>query len=264
MIRAVMDESKVAEQWDGNADRWARQVRAGGDLYRELFNNPSFFEFAGDLSGLRVLDAGCGEGYNTRQFARRGARMIGIDLSPRMIELAREEEAREPLGIGYEIGSYSRLDGFEGDSFDAVVSTMALMDGPDFAGAMRELRRVLKPAARLCFSILHPCFITKELGWMYDAEGRVVKFTVGGYFDDAPSLDRWRFKGAEVADAELFNVPRFPRTLSHYLNSMIDAGLIVERVEEPRPGAEESSTCPWLQRWRDHVALFLYVRARKP
>ena len=48
-----------------------------------------------------VLDAGCGEGYNTRILARGGARMTGVDLSERMIELAQAEERRAPLGIRY-------------------------------------------------------------------------------------------------------------------------------------------------------------------
>src|SRR5258708_25400462 len=68
-------ESEVAAQWDRNADVWTNQVRNRWDIFREHWNNPAFLEFAGDLSGKTVLDARCGEGHNTRMFARRGARM---------------------------------------------------------------------------------------------------------------------------------------------------------------------------------------------
>src|SRR5260370_42684577 len=77
-------ESEVAAQWDRNAEVWADQVRKNFDIFREHWNNPAFLEFAGDLSGKTVLDAGCGEGHNTRMLARHGARMTGVDLSAKM------------------------------------------------------------------------------------------------------------------------------------------------------------------------------------
>ncbi len=137
----TISESEVTEQRNRNADLWASQVRAGFDTAREHWNNPAFLEFIGDLDGRQVLDAGCGEGYNTRIFARRGARITGIDISPRMLDHARAEELRYPLLIRYEQASYCDLSIFSDSAFDAVVSTMALMDGPDFPRAMREIAR---------------------------------------------------------------------------------------------------------------------------
>src|SRR6185369_4242679 len=135
----------VARYWDDNAAAWAVEVRQGHDVAREFLNNPAFLAFIGDLEGRRVLDAGCGEGHNTRIFARRGARLTGVDLSSRMIELAEEEERREPLGIRYVNTSYAELGMFAGASFDTVVSSMALMDGPHFDRAIAECFRVLRP-----------------------------------------------------------------------------------------------------------------------
>src|SRR5258708_15295767 len=120
-------ESEVAARWDRNADVWADQVRNRWDIVREHYNNPAFLEFARDLSGKTVLDAGCGEGHNTRMFARRGARMTGVDLSTKMIEFARAEELREPMGIRYERASFTNLTTFEDGSFDPVISPMPLM-----------------------------------------------------------------------------------------------------------------------------------------
>src|ERR1700704_1470292 len=87
----------VARYWDDNAAAWAREVRQGHDVAREFMNNPAFLALIGDLHGRKVLDAGCGDGYNTRMLAR----MTGVDLSARMIELAQDEERRAPLGIRY-------------------------------------------------------------------------------------------------------------------------------------------------------------------
>jgi SAM-dependent methyltransferase len=259
-------ESEVAAQWDRNADVWADHVRNRWDIFREHYNNPAFLEFVGDLSGKTVLDAGCGEGHNTRMFARRGARMTGVDLSAKMIEFARAEEIREPLGISYERASFTDLATFGAESFDVVISTMALMDGPDFPGAMRELARVLRPGGTLAYSILHPCFSTRGFGWITDASGRAIKFTVAEYFNDEPWIDRWKFGHAPNAEqVEKFAVPRFDRKLSDYINPVIAAGLRLEEIREPRAPESACELYPVaFQKFRDHIPLFFYVRASKP
>jgi SAM-dependent methyltransferase len=258
-------ESEVAAQWDRNADVWTDQVRNRWDIAREHWNNPAFLEFAGDLSGKSVLDAGCGEGHNTRIFARRGARMTGVDLSAKMIEFARAEELREPLGVRYERASFTDLANFNEDSFDAVVSTMALMDGPGFPGAMHEIARVLRPGGTLAYSILHPCFATKGFGWIRDASGRAIKFTVADYFNEEAWIDRWKFGHApNAAQVEEFAIPRFDRKLSDYINPVIAAGLRLDEIREPRAPESACALHPEaFIKFRDHIALFLYVRASK-
>ncbi|HYL60409.1 MAG TPA: class I SAM-dependent methyltransferase [Candidatus Acidoferrales bacterium] len=261
-----ISEAEVAEHWDRNAPLWAEQVRRGHDIFREHWNNPAFVEFAGDLRGKNVLDAGCGEGYNTRIFARRGARMTGVDLSHRMLELALEEERREPLGIRYVRASFTDLAIFHDATFDAVVSTMALMDGPDLARAMREIARVMRCGAMLAFNILHPCFVTKGMGWVNDEKGEIVKWGIADYFNDEPWVSYWKFGHAPNAEqVEDFGIPRFDRTLADYINSTIAAGLQLAEIREPR--APESACAAFpdsFLKWRKHVPLFLHVRASKP
>lgn len=75
--------------WDAVADDWARIVRAGQDPHREQILDPAMLALLGDVAGLRVLDAGCGEGRFSRMLAERGARVVGVDVSARMVELAR-------------------------------------------------------------------------------------------------------------------------------------------------------------------------------
>ncbi len=256
-------EEDVARYWDGNANPWADEVRKGHDIARERLNNPAFLEFIGDLRGKQVLDAGCGEGYNSRILARRGARVSGVDISERMIALATAEEVRESLGIRYARASYADLSIFAGASFDAVVSFMALMDGPRFDLAMREAFRVLRPGGMLAFSITHPCFITKGSRWIRNEEGVKVNWVVGDYFDPAGWIDGWRFTDARP-EAPKFAVPRFDRTLSEYVNTVIAAGFVLRQMEEPRPSEEYCQAHPSQRGWRDHAALFLYVRAEKP
>jgi len=152
---------------------------------------------------------------------------------------------------------------FADASFDAVVAFMSLMDGPRFDLAMRETFRVLRPAGTLAFSMTHPCFLTKDATWLRDEQGVKIKWMVGNYFDPAGWVERWRFTDAPQ-DAPEFAVPCFGRTLSDYVNTLIGAGYVLERIEEPRPSEEYCRAHPSQRGWRDHAALFLYVRATKP
>ncbi|WP_442504136.1 class I SAM-dependent methyltransferase [Marinivivus vitaminiproducens] len=257
--------AEVARRWNQNADQWTRDVRDGYDLYRDLFTFPAFRDFLPPLTGLRVVDLGCGEGSNTRRFARMGARMTGVDISDRLIEHARQAEDRAPLGIAYTVCSYSADTGFPEASFDAALSTMALMDGPDFEGAMHEAYRLVRPGGFIAFSISHPCFITPDLQWQEDDEGRRIALRVSRYFDRTDFTEHWRFGSRpKEEDVTPFAVPRFPRTISDYLNAVAAAGFRISRIDEPRPTSEACTAAPRLARWRDIAAFVLLVRADRP
>jgi len=252
----------VARYWDANASLWTEHVRKGLDIYREYVNNPAFFEMLGPVDGLKMLDAGCGEGYNTRKLAERGAKVVGIDVSKEMIKAAREAEEKKPLGIRYEVTPFTDLSTFRNESFDTVVSFMALMDGPDYPGAIRELARVLKTEGFLQFSIIHPCFLTTGYGWATDEKGNVTHLKVDGYFDKAHRLGKWWFSKARQMEVPPFAVPRFPRTLSDYVNPLWENGLSIVKINEPYPSDKACEVDPRMHRWR-RAATFLHIRAQK-
>jgi SAM-dependent methyltransferase len=251
---------EVAAAWDENASAWAAEVRAGHDRTHELFTSPRFMEFIPDLTGRSVIDLGCGEGRNTRSLARRGARVTGVDISPRMIELALLEEAREPLGIRYEVESSAELRSFADGTFDVAVSTMALMDTPDFAAVARAAFRVTRPGGGFYFSVLHPCFMGRDSTWGKDGAGRDGRL-VPDYWGDQPYIERWGFD-----DAPPFTIHYFPYRLEDYVNGLCAAGFRIERVQEPRPSAalvEANPELQFLARLRRHSAFVLFVAAQK-
>ena len=266
-----MDDRDMARYWDENAPDWVRAVRAGYDVCREYVNNPAFFDMLGDIRGLRVLDIGCGEGRNTRLFADRGAAVTGIDVSEAMIAAARDEEQREPRGIAYHVGSGSDRGRFADGAFDAVLSTMVLMDMPDHAGCVREVARVLRAGGTFQFSITHPVCQTRLWRWVHDDQGRRLGVVIGNYFSLQPSapeqdVDTWFFGGAPAevkAAARPFHIPRFFRTLSEYVNTLVDAGLSVDRMAEPHASDEALAKCPSLYDTRQ-VPYWIVFRCRKP
>jgi len=259
---ASTSDDDVQRLWDGNADVWARHVRAGYDSFRDLYHHPAFFALTGDLSGLDVLDAGCGEGRTARILARQGARMTGIDLSTRMIELARAEERREPLGVRYEVGSVAEMPTFADAGFDAVISVMALMDCPDYQGALREFARVLRPGGMLAYVICHPCFMHGSLGWE-ERDGQEVAIRVANYLQEPITQERWAFAAApDRAEVKPFDVVYFNRTLSSYLNPLPRLGFRIEEISEPAPSEEACQVRPGLRKYQG-IPHVLAVRAQR-
>ena len=88
---------------------------------------------------------------------------------------------------------------------------------------------------------------------------------VGGYFDNIDGrIDKWIFGAApkELRDQHRpFEVPRFHRPVSEWLNLLVDAGLSIERLSEPRPSEADVKAIPDLQDARV-VSYFLHVRCR--
>lgn len=80
----------------------AQYQKAKQQPWRTYIEAYTFLGMLGDLSGQTVADLACGEGHYTRLLPSLGAaRVVGVDVSPGMIELARAQEADRPLGIEY-------------------------------------------------------------------------------------------------------------------------------------------------------------------
>jgi ubiquinone/menaquinone biosynthesis C-methylase UbiE len=104
-------------------------------------------DYAG-CAGLDVLDVGCGQGIDLIRYARAGARVTGIDLTPRHAELARAHLAALDLAGEVLDGDAEQMP-FDDDSFDRVSSNGVLHHTPDLPAALREIRRVLRPGGEL-------------------------------------------------------------------------------------------------------------------
>jgi SAM-dependent methyltransferase len=106
------------------------------------------------FAGKRLLEVGCGMGTDLLQFARGGAEVTGIDLTPRSLEISRRH-----LSVYGESGDFANADcerlPFADESFDVVYSNGVLHHTPDTAGAVREIHRVLRPGGLARVMLYH-------------------------------------------------------------------------------------------------------------
>ena len=127
-------------------------------LYLET---PTVRAVLGDISGASAVDYACGTGHYSRLLKRLGARaVLGVDLSPAMIEAARDEEIQNPLGIVYSVGDAATMTVF--GSFD--VATAAFLfnyaeDEQTLGGMFRSVAANLAPDGRLIAVVPNPDFI---------------------------------------------------------------------------------------------------------
>jgi SAM-dependent methyltransferase len=105
----------------------------------------------GAAPGVKWLDLACGTGAVAELAARAGAAVVGIDLSPGLIETASKRAADLGLSIDYRVGDCENLAVADGE-FDAVSSTCGVMFAPDHAATAAELARVVRPGGKIALA----------------------------------------------------------------------------------------------------------------
>lgn len=114
------------------------------------------------LKGKKLLEVGCGMGYDSLEFIRRGVRVTAVDLTPNAVDFARRHF--EVVGVEADdvrVGNALELP-FEDETFDAVWANGVLHVTGDTPKAISEVRRVLKPGGRAIISHFY-----RKPSWMY-------------------------------------------------------------------------------------------------
>jgi SAM-dependent methyltransferase len=159
------DKQRAREQWsqDPAGAIYGREHEFGTREFFDAVQRHRYSEYApwmprvmgfNDFKGARLLEVGCGMGTDLLQFARGGARVTGIDLTPRSVEISRRHfEVYGQCG-DFAISDCERLP-FKSETFDVVYSNGVLHHTPDTAGAVRELHRVLRRGGQARVMLYH-------------------------------------------------------------------------------------------------------------
>jgi SAM-dependent methyltransferase len=226
------EEPAMATDYNTIAREYKRAKQQAWRMHVEHF---TLFELIGDLSGKSVLDLACGEGFYARFLRRGGAgRTVGVDVSERMVELAREEESRNPLGIEYFVQDAKELD--LGETFDLVVAGYLLnyaSTREELLAMCRGIARSLKPGGRFVTVNNNP-----DQPPAYFADGRkygFVKSLSGDLLEGAAVA--WRFF---LEDGSSFEITNYYLSIPTHEWALHSAGLHGVRWHAPRvsPGGE--------------------------
>lgn len=224
-MKSVVSTHVTAPPYDRVADQYHHLVQQGALIHE--FVLPHLLTLAGNVAHQQVLDLACGQGVVARALAERGAQVVGVDLAPRLLEIARELEAAERRGITYVLDDAQRLDRLPASSFDGATCHMGLTDIPDLAATAAALSRVIKPGGWFVYAVPHPCFQTPYSEWGHHADGSV-QAQVRGYFREG-------FRASEEPERYSTLVGgAYHRTLSSYLNSLTRSGLVLDVALEPQ------------------------------
>lgn len=231
-----------------------RSLRENPVNYNVLLEHPALLSLLPDPTGKDVLDLGCGFGEICALCAQRGAHSVtGIDLSQRMLAAAERENGGR--GIRFKQMDMSQI-GELGQHFDLILSSLAVHYVEDFAALAKSVADCLRPDGVFLFSQEHPigtCHIDETAPyWVYGEDGRALYHPLNGYGRPGKREITWFVDG----------VVKYHRTFSQLVNALTDAGLTIERMEEPLPSPELVAQYPFFEK-EYHKPSFLLILARK-
>ena len=207
-------------EWEQQAGWWQAEFTAGADPEYEEQILPLAAEW---LRGAdRVLDVGTGEGQLARLAVKGGSGLVvGVDPTRGQLTVARER-AGGPVYIRGAAATLPCRSGF----FDAAIACLVFEHIEDYTEAIGEVARVLRPGGRFLFFLNHPLLQTPGSGWIDDRILGEQYWRIGPYLVEDKTL--------EEVDKDVW-IPFVHRPLSRYVNALVEAGLVITRMEEPAP-----------------------------
>lgn len=203
------------------------------------------------LAGKRVADLGCGFGWASRWMRAQGAvSALGFDLSEKMIARARQDTA-DPA-IEYRIADLETLE-LPKASFDLVYSSLAFHYVRDLRRLVRTIHDGLAVGGDLVFTTEHPIYMAAaHPRWMTDEDGRKT-WPVNSYSIEGERRTEWFVK----------DVLKYHRTMATTLNTLIEEGFTLRRIEEFGPTAEQVKASPDLSEEELERPMMLLISAHK-
>ncbi|MDD3038588.1 bifunctional 2-polyprenyl-6-hydroxyphenol methylase/3-demethylubiquinol 3-O-methyltransferase UbiG [Bacteroides sp.] len=177
-----------------------------------------------DFTNKRVLDLGCGFGWHCIYAIEHGAKFVtGVDISKKMLEEAKKRNSSPQ--IEYKRMAIEDFD-FQPDTYDVVISSLTFHYLESFIDICRKISTCLTSGGSFVFSVEHPIFTAYgSQDWFYDQEGKLAHWPVDRYFSEEKRTAF--FLGEEVI--------KYHKTLTTYINSLLQTGFEICELIEPQP-----------------------------
>ncbi len=203
-----------------------KAIRARETNLNDLLEQPAMKRLLPDVTGKAVLDLGCGYGHNCTDFIKLGAeKVVGIDISKKMLEVARRESSHEKIEyINMSMTDITSLP----YKFDLVYSSLAFHYIENFEKLTADIYSLLNDNGCLLFSQEHPIMTATVTGlghWNKDENGNRVSYTFSNYGQEGKREMNWICDG----------VIKYHRTVGSLITTLAKKGFIIDTVEEPTP-----------------------------
>lgn len=239
--------------WNNVASWYDEYLEGGEDTYQRKVIFPNLTRLVAPTQGMKILDLACGQGFFSRGFAEAGAEVIGIDLSPNLIEQARK---RSP-GINFLVSTADAIPAVSDASMDVVTIVLAIQNIENFHGVFSECSRVLKEDGRLFLVLNHPAFrIPKKSSWGFDEKEGIQYRRLDAYISESKAeIEMHPGSNKETTVS-------FHRPLQAYFKALQKNGFTVERLEEWMSHKKSVGTRAILENnARNEFPLFLFLGA---
>jgi len=239
-----ISETEVRKTYDRIAKRYHEgRTVAKKMVYNEFNEVPATLSLLRKIKGKKILDLGCGTGIYTKILKRRGAHVQGIDISPKMIEIAKQNVR----GVDFRIGSVYDLP-YESGTFDIVLASLVVHYFGNLDRAFKEIRRVLKKNGVFIFSSDNPVMaVTHRI------KGRSRKYRVfGDYFKEKKFYERWPRIGVRVP-YQHFTFQTWIKTIvrnGFVLEDFIDTKTLKAAEKVDKGMYDFTSKVPWFSVWK--------------
>ena len=248
--------NQLKTSW-GKVSEWYDNLLKEEGTYQKEVILPNLLRLL-DINGEIILDLACGQGFFAREFYKKGARVIGADISKELITLARKNS---PQNIRFAVAPANNLDFLPAKSVDKITVIMSIQNIEDVSGVFKECHRVLKLNGKLFIVMSHPAFrVPKKSSWGYDEKNKIQYRRVDSYLSQS-KVKIQMHPGANPSDYTI----SFHRSLQFYFKLLRKNNFCVSRLEEwnsnkkSQPGfravAENIS--------RKEIPLFIFMEAVK-
>ncbi|HEY9011712.1 MAG TPA: class I SAM-dependent methyltransferase [Devosia sp.] len=168
--------------WEGVADWYTGWVGKKGSVYHRRLAVPLLMDLLKLRRGERLADLGCGPGILAPAVRQAGAQMVGIDLSSRLIDVARSNHGRLAQFVVGDVTRLPAVPELAPQSFDAASFMLSIQDIDPLAPAVASAATLLKPDGRLAIVMLHPCFrVPRQSSWGFDEKRALTYRRVDSY-----------------------------------------------------------------------------------
>lgn len=218
--------------WEENAD--------SVNLRSDILVTNRIVDILGDIEGKTILDLGCGNGKLARKLSMKGARVVGIDITPEQIEFAKQREEKERMGIQYFVCDLTHINSLvlPIKEFDIVISAMThlYLSEKEFVRSFSVISSYLKQGGHFIYGDIHPSRTAEIAG-----RDQLIKA-------ELPTVT-----------GKIFKTTFFSHSRESLFRSLHEAGFYIHQAYEPVPTEEERQQYKTLFRSIEHTSPYMIL-----